>query len=246
MYRTLAMFFLSAVLCLAQTKFDPSEHWKPLIGQDLSGWKALDTSTPNDWAIMQSVALDPTNSRLFLLGPLTSGGQAILINGKTGKTVNIVTAEGYGDVEVYTEFMIAQGSNSGIYFQGLYEVQILDSFGVKQIDFHDCGGIYARYIDSKVVGGTTPRVNASRAPGQWQNFRIWFRAPRFSASGQKTENGRFLKVEHNGVIIHENVEVDGPTRASMTAPEGPTGPLMLQGTHGPVAFRSMYIRPLPQ
>ena len=94
------------------------------------------------------------------------------------------------------------------------------------------------------MGGVAPRVNASKPPGQWQSFHIWFRAPRFDSSGKKTEKARFLKVVHNGVTIHENVELEGPTRASMTTPESPAGPLMLQGDHGPVAYRNIYLRPL--
>ena len=66
-----------------------------------------------------------------------------------------------------------------------------------------------------------------------------FQAPRFDAQGKKTANAKFLKVVHNGVTIHENVEVKGPTTASLGAPERALGPLMLQGDHGPVAFRNI-------
>jgi hypothetical protein len=61
----------------------------------------------------------------------------------------------------------------------------------------------------------------------------------------KLENARFLRVLHNGILIHENEEVSGPTRASLEMPEAPTNPLMLQGDHGPVAFRNLRVRPLP-
>jgi len=87
-------------------------------------------------------------------------------------------------------------------------------------------------------------VNASKAPGQWQSFHVWFRAPRFDAGGKKIENARFIKVIHNGVVVHENYEVGGRTRAHMEKPEAATGPLMIQGDHGPVAFRTIRIRPL--
>ena len=93
------------------------------------------------------------------------------------------------------------------------------------------------------MGGSAPRVNASRAPGQWQSFHVWFRAPRFDPSGRKIENARFLRVLHNGVPVQENVEVEGPTRAAMDIPEAAENPLMLQGDHGPVAYRNLYIRP---
>ena len=89
-----------------------------------------------------------------------------------------------------------------------------------------------------------PRVNASRAPGEWQWLRIRFRAPRFDTSNRKTENARFLRVVLNGQVVQENVEVEGPTRAHMDLPEAAENPLMLQGDHGPVAYRNIYIRQL--
>ncbi|MEK7676891.1 MAG: family 16 glycoside hydrolase [Verrucomicrobiota bacterium] len=72
-----------------------------------------------------------------------------------------------------------------------------------------------------------------------------FRAPRFDASGKKVENARFVKVTHNGRVIHENVELTGPTRAATYEnDEKPTGPLMLQGDHGPVAYRNLQLKPV--
>ncbi len=75
-----------------------------------------------------------------------------------------------------------------------------------------------------------------------------FRATRFDAQGRKTENARFVKVVHNGQVIHENVEVTGPTRSATyeQAPEKPQGPLMLQGDHGPVAYRNITLKPITQ
>jgi hypothetical protein len=78
--------------------------------------------------------------------------------------------------------MIPQKSNSGVYVHGLYEVQILDSFGVASLGVHDCGAIYERWINGKGVGGSAPKRNASRAPGEWQSFLIGFRAPRFATA----------------------------------------------------------------
>ena len=89
-----------------------------------------------------------------------------------------------------------------------------------------------------------PSRNASRKPGEWQSLYIWFRAPRFDASGRKTENAKFLRVVYNGFSVQKNVEVDGGTRASLEIPEAATNSLMLQGDHGPVAFRNIYVRPL--
>jgi hypothetical protein len=89
-----------------------------------------------------------------------------------------------------------------------------------------------------------PLVNASRKPGEWQSFYAWFRAPRFDASGKKIENAKFIRVLHNGVLVQDNVEAEGPTRSAMNLPEAPLNPLMIQGDHGPVAYRNMYVRPL--
>jgi hypothetical protein len=112
------------------------------------------------------------------------------------------------------------------------------------VETTDGGAIYHRWIDNKPVGGSAPKVNASRAPGQWQSYHVWFRAPRFDASGKKTQDARFEKVLYNGVLVQENFSVEGGTRSHMNLPEAATNPLMLQGDHGPVAYRNIYIRPL--
>ena len=89
--------------------------------------------------------------------------------------------------------------------------------------------------------GHTPKRNASKAPGEWQTFDITFRAPRFDAAGKKVENARFIKVVHNGQVIHENVEMTGPTRGSKFENEAASGPIVIQGDHGPVAYRNLKI-----
>jgi hypothetical protein len=93
------------------------------------------------------------------------------------------------------------------------------------------------------VGETAPLTYGARPAGQWRSFEIWFRAPRFPG-GRIAENTRFLCVLHNGVLVQENVEAEGPTRASMSIPDAAMNPLMLQGDHEPVAYRNIYIRPL--
>jgi hypothetical protein len=95
-----------------------------------------------------------------------------------------------------------------------------------------------------IDGGIVPRARADRPPGQWQSYHYWFQAPKFDASGKKIAPAKFLRILHNGQLIHENVERLGPTTAAMTIPEAPTNPLMLQGDHGAVAFRNIYVRPL--
>jgi hypothetical protein len=113
----------------------------------------------------------------------------ILLNGRDGRTADLIIESKFGDVELYLEFLIPKGSNSGVYLHGLYEVQILDSFGAKHPGVHDCGAIYERWIDGKGVGGSPPARNASRPVGEWQSFHLWFRAPRFDAAGRRSRTG---------------------------------------------------------
>jgi hypothetical protein len=104
----------------------------------------------------------------------------------------------------------------------------------------ECGGIYPRWIKNKNVEGHSPRVNVSKPPGEWQEFHVIFRAPRFK-EGRKTANAKFEKVWHNGQLIHENLELKGPTRAGISNNEKPTGPLLFQGDHGPIAYRNCWV-----
>lgn len=220
------------------------EGWEPLLnGADLKGWKACDPNAKNEWYTTQFVRFER------YLGPTQLNGRrapsGVMLNGPTGRTANLCTERAFGDVELYLEFMIAKGSNSGVYLHGLYEIQIFDSWGATEaMKTSDGGAIYHRWINESGVGGSPPLVNASRRPGEWQSYQAWFRAPRFDAAGKKTESARFQRVLFNGLLVQKDVEIDGPTRAHLAIPEAPQNPLMLQGDHGPVAFRNIYIRPL--
>ena len=176
-------------------------------------------------------------------------GRGAIVNGDAGRTSDLLTRREFGDVELHVEFLVPKGSNSGVYLMGRYEIQVLDSFGVERGDYpgNECGGIYPRWLGGKNVGGRSPRVNASRPAGEWQSFDIVFRAPRFDGQGRKIANARFVTARHNGVLVHEDAEVTGPTRAARfedETEERPVGPLQLQGDHGPVAYRNLRIRPL--
>ncbi len=194
-------------------------------------------SPQGDWLEAGEVGLDPRDAKRLAAKP----GEGALVNGATGRTRNLLSKMEHGDVEAHIEFMVPKGSNSGVYFQGRYEIQVLDSYGVAKPKYSDCGGIYQRWADGKGFEGHGPRVNASRAPGEWQTFDVVFRAPRFDDQGKKSANAVFVKVVHNGKLVHENVEVTGPTRAAAFNDERPLGPLMLQGDHGPVAYRNIRI-----
>jgi hypothetical protein len=204
-------------------------------GYDLSGWR----KPTGDWLTANAVTTNAVDPKRFSV----QGGYGILVNGTNGQTVNLISELEHGDCEVHIEFMVPLGSNSGIYFQGRYEIQILDSYLAHEPKPSDCGGIYERWRDNRGFDGHAPRINASQPPGAWQTFDVIFQAPRFDAHGRKRENARFIRVLHNGALIHENISLSGPTRAAWREnDEAARGPLMLQGDHGPVAFRNFSIR----
>jgi len=227
---------LALLLTLSVTITTAQGEELSLIAGDLKPWRG----NTGGWKIVGQAQNDAKNERLLATTP----GSGVLINGEAGRTRNLLSSAPHGDVRLHIEFMVPKGSNSGIYFQARYEIQIFDSWGVKKLKHGDCGGIYQRWAKNKGFEGHAPLVNASRKPGEWQSFDIVFHAPRFDKAGKKIANARFEKVVHNGVVIHENVELTGPTRASTYNDEKPTGPLMLQGDHGPVAYRNLRIEPV--
>ena len=154
---------------------------------------------------------------------------------------NILTRRSFGDVRIHLEFRTplmpdARGQargNSGVYVQGRYEVQVLDSFGLEAMD-NGCGAVYRI---------AAPRVNASLPPLQWQTYEITFRAPRFDSSGNKTRNAR-ITVRHNGQVIHLNRELPRLTPGGVSNQEGERGPLLLQDHRDPVRYRNIWVLPL--
>lgn len=192
-----------------------------------------------NWTLAGGVLAERTAPAL-----VTTPGTGVLVNTPAaGKNGHLLTAWEHGDLELSFDVMLPKGSNSGVYLMGRYELQLFDSWGVRAPTFADFGGIYQRWDDARGAGragfeGTAPRQNAARAPGLWQHVELLFRAPRFNGT-QKVANARFAKVTVNGVVVHENVEVTGPTQAAAFQDERATGPLMIQGDHGPVALRNI-------
>ena len=235
--RPLATFALLAHPLFAQSL--PAEAIKL---DSLAAFRAVGAN----WKIAADVAGDPRRDKT--LATVDGTGILVCTPGTTKETrTHLLTAWDHGDLELDLEFLLTPRSNSGVYLQGRYEVQLFDSWGVKTPSPADCGGIYSRWDSTRGTGkelfeGTAPRANASRAPGLWQKLHVEFQAPRFDATGKKTRNARLTKVVLNGYTIHENVEVTGPTRSSIANDEVPLGPLMIQGDHGAVAIRALAVK----
>jgi Domain of Unknown Function (DUF1080) len=251
---------LVTVLTLSVALAQPS----PLTSLPLSDLSAFRPQAGN-WQIVGDVSMDPNvdihppaappvevskKGKKSRPGPAPAHPQAVTFQSGAGILLNLnddkkkdqlITNLGHGDIYLELEVMLPKGSNSGIYLQGRYEVQLLDSWGVKSPSFSDIGGIYRNWEKepSKIYMGKAPLSNPAKAPGLWQKMKINFRAPRFDASGNKIANAKFVSVYLNGVKIHDNVEVPLPTGGPIENNEKPMGPLMIQGDHGPVAFRNV-------
>jgi hypothetical protein len=230
MFRTLAVAAVTLPL-VAGTRADDAKPVEPFNGKDLTGWKFKGDEKKSKWHA-ERVYIPKDKPGEFDAVKSAVGERGDLANMKAGG-VDIYTEAKFGDAVFEVEFMIPKGSNSGIYLMGEYEVQILDSYGKEKVGPGDLGGLYQ---------AAAPKVNASKKPGEWQKFVIDFRAPKFEG-GKKVANAKFVKVTLNDTVIHENVEMKGPTPGGITGKEAATGPLMFQGDHGPVAFRTIKIAP---
>jgi hypothetical protein len=186
-------------------------------GKNLKEWVSVDGKSPAPWKLVDGGAME-----------VRGGG--------------IMTREKFdGHFLLHVEFRVpympdAKGQargNSGVYLQGRYEVQVLDSYGLESQD-NDCGGIY------KVAA---PRVNACKAPTVWQSYDIDFVAPVFEG-GKKVKPAR-ISVTQNGVTIHKDVEIPlDNTVAGLGGDPSKPGPIMLQDHGNPVQFRNIWLVPL--
>jgi hypothetical protein len=144
----------------------------------------------------------------------------------------------FGDCSVHAEFMLpfmprARGqarANSGVYLQGCYEVQVLDSFALEGKN-NECGGIY---------GLGDPKVNMCYPPLQWQTYDIDYTAPRFGSDGKKTSNAR-ITVKHNGVLVQDNFEITRDTTAAAVKESAEPGPINLQNHGNPIFYRNIWV-----
>jgi hypothetical protein len=236
--------------------------WKPLFnGKDLDGWKLRNPDAKKVWMVCDQVRLDPKDPGRLL--PEGSGGapSAVLLCGDDGRGSDIMTVEHFYDYQIHLEFVVPREGNSGVYNRGLYEIQIFDSHRVDKLSFHDCGALYER---------ATPSENHARAPGLWQSFDITMKGKKLSLLWNdksvykdmdvrygQTDRAAFERLKQENAGKPEALKVklreergtyigffgEGGTRSSLDGPDR-AGPIMLQGNHGPVAFRNLRIRRL--
>ncbi len=186
------------------------EGWVTLFdGKSFDGWEFRSSGSQGHWQITEQGELDNAEH----------GG------------VDIHTEWTFMDCDLHVEFKYTQGSNSGVYLQGRYEIQLLDSAG-QPVSDHQCGAIY------RLVA---PSENVTRPAGEWQSLDISF------TSAGIDDNGRIvparMSVTHNDVLTIKDAEVPRATGGEMNRRYLEPGPVMLQGTHGPVTFRNIKVRP---
>ncbi len=169
---------------------------RALIQSDLTGWAPRGENSAACWTVADGVL------------------------SATPPCVDLLSAERFDDFRLRLEFRYPEGSNSGVYLRGRYEIQIQDDRD-KAIDPLRIGGVY---------GFIAPRVNAAGSPGDWQTMNVEL-------------VGRRVTISLNGVEVVANREIPGITGGALDSREASAGPLMLQGDHGPIEFRNIVITP---
>ncbi len=178
--------------------YNANPEWdKPISlfnGKDMTGWH---TNDANQWLVKEGILISP----------------------KSG--ANLISDEKFMDFKLHTEFRYPEGSNSGIYLRGRYEVQIADNIGLDPMDIY-FGGVY---------GFLEPNENAAKAPGEWQTYDI-------------TLIGRRVTIVANGKTIIQDQTIPGITGGALDSREWQPGSFFIQGDHGPVEFRSFVVTPV--
>jgi Domain of Unknown Function (DUF1080) len=243
-------------------KFPSKEGWRPLFdGKDLSEWTFRNPRAKKVWVVCDQVRLDPANPERLL--PVGGGGSAasVLLCGDDGRGSDIMTTETFSDYQLHIEFTVPRGSNSGIYNRGLFEIQVFDSFGKPKLGFHDCGALYERAF---------PPENLAKPPGEWQSYDIKLKGKKLSLAWNgkqvyldkdvrfgETDREAFERLNQENASKPPALQVklreengrfvgffgEGATRSGLDGPDRP-GPVLLQGDHGPVAYRNILIRSL--
>jgi Domain of Unknown Function (DUF1080) len=151
---------------------------------------------------------------------------------------DITSKQKFNNYTAHVEFLLpykpegrGQGrGNSGFYQVQHYEVQILDSFGLDGKN-NECAGVYTK---------AAPKVNMCLPPLVWQTYDAEFTNAVRDESGKKVKNAR-LTLKHNGVVVHDDIEITGPTGGHRGDPEGTPGPILLQGHGNPLQFRNVWV-----
>lgn len=195
-------------------------------GSSLDGWHhAVYHTQPTDQT--SSVQIEDASCRWILPG---DGSMQVNLGG-------VVTERTFQDVLLHVEFQTPyepeqrgqMRGNSGVYLQGRYEVQVLDSYGLEGT-INECGAVY---------NISAPSVNMCAPPVEWQTYDILFRAPRFDSDGNLTEQAR-ISVLHNGVLVQENVSIPGPTPGAVSFDIAQPGGIHLQDHGNPVRYRNIW------
>jgi hypothetical protein len=177
-----------------------------LNGVDLEGWELNEKDAANGWSVVEGVLVND---------PVRKEGEARRPFGNLRTTVT------FEDFNLKLEVNVPKGSNSGVYLRGIYEVQVMDSYG-KELDPHNMGALYSRI---------TPSEAAEKPAGEWQKMDI-------------TLCKRHLTVKLNGKTIIDNQPVKGVTGGALTSDQFSPGPILLQGDHGRVSYRNLVLRPI--
>ncbi len=192
----------------------PSDAVILFDGNDLSEWTNT-SGGPSEWIVSQGAMI------------VSDGG--------------IMTKKEFGDMQLHLEFATPKEGtgegqdrgNSGVYIQGIYEIQVLDSYKNETYIDGMCGAVYGQY---------PPLVNSSRPPGVWQTYNIIFHAPEFNGYGKVSKKAT-VTIIHNGVLIQDKVEII-TTPGGVRETESARGPIFLQDHSHPVRYRNIWVREL--
>lgn len=177
-----------------------------LFNGDLTGWKLINENQVNGWKVIEGVLVNDA---------VQKEGEPRIRYG------NLRTENVFEDFNLKIDVNVPKGSNSGVYLRGIYEIQVLDSYG-KELDSHNMGAVYSRIA---------PVVSAEKAAGTWQTMDI-------------TLCNRYITVILNGTTIIDNQPVFGPTGGALSSDVFAPGPIFLQGDHGSVSYRNIVLTPI--